>query len=572
MIKVETIPVPFDLKLSSGTLLQAGALSCVYEQGIIRQVKIGEAEVAKMIYGAVRDPGWEAPPCHIGGEKIVNKGNSFVISYKASYASGLLGYEALFRIEGREDGSLVFSMRGRAPEDIYVNRIGLCLHLPVSGFRGREADIMQDDGLRHTAVFPRMISPQQVFTGVRKISWEMDRGVKAEWLFEGDVFEIEDQRNWMDDSYKVYSRPLSLPFPFEVKQGERMEQRISLKPPAAGLKKPPAGPEAPSLEPEMPLVNGGETPVKVPVPKIGYVVSDDRTPLPAGEVSMLRQVPFEHGLVELAFDAHWRQSLARAIEQVGELNTKLSLAVSFSKDYRQEVDALLPELRPQAERLKSILLLQQGEKVTPVPLLTYAYPRIKAVLPAVQVGYGTDAYFAELNRNRPPRHPFDFVSFSMNPQVHVFDTRSIAGNLTSIPDIIATTRSFTGKPVHVSPVTFKKRKNHDSTEASELPPTDPFDDRQCTWFGAAWFLQCLYYLNQAEQISFFEATGEKGLTGSAAGKPSPLYQVLAALKKFYPVLMWQEETPKGISIVFENKEGEVLKFNLDQQFSLLMQA
>ena len=35
----------------------------------------------------------------------------------------------------------------------------------------------------------------------------------ANVAFDGDIFEMEDQRNWTDASYKIYSTPLRLPFP-----------------------------------------------------------------------------------------------------------------------------------------------------------------------------------------------------------------------------------------------------------------------------------------------------------------------------------------------------------------------
>ena len=38
---------------------------------------------------------------------------------------------------------------------------------------------------------------------------------------EGDTFEMEDQRNWTDASYKTYVRPLALPWPYTLRAGEQ---------------------------------------------------------------------------------------------------------------------------------------------------------------------------------------------------------------------------------------------------------------------------------------------------------------------------------------------------------------
>ena len=45
--------------------------------------------------------------------------------------------------------------------------------------------------------------------------------------FVGEVFEIEDQRNWTDASYKTYCRPLARPFPYRIEPGETVEQTFA---------------------------------------------------------------------------------------------------------------------------------------------------------------------------------------------------------------------------------------------------------------------------------------------------------------------------------------------------------
>ena len=56
------------------------------------------------------------------------------------------------------------------------------------------------------------------------------------------------------------------------------------------------------------------------------------------------------------------------------------------------------------------------------------------LLPGDDVVGGTNAYFAELNRQRPGiRFP---VAFSINPQVHAFDDLSLIENLEAQPETI----------------------------------------------------------------------------------------------------------------------------------------
>ena len=46
--------------------------------------------------------------------------------------------------------------------------------------------------------------------------------------FKGEIFEMEDQRNWSDASYKTYCRPLSRPMPYLIAAGETVKQEIEI--------------------------------------------------------------------------------------------------------------------------------------------------------------------------------------------------------------------------------------------------------------------------------------------------------------------------------------------------------
>ena len=61
---------------------------------------------------------------------------------------------------------------------------------------------------------------------IRSLAWTLD-GVATTATFEGEVFEMEDQRNWTDASYKTYSTPLERPFPVVVAAGAVIEQSVA---------------------------------------------------------------------------------------------------------------------------------------------------------------------------------------------------------------------------------------------------------------------------------------------------------------------------------------------------------
>jgi hypothetical protein len=65
-------------------------------------------------------------------------------------------------------------------------------------------------------------------TELRAITHEFLPGLKVTCRMEGDTFEMEDQRNWTDASYKTYVRPLALPWPYVIGKGDAIDQTITL--------------------------------------------------------------------------------------------------------------------------------------------------------------------------------------------------------------------------------------------------------------------------------------------------------------------------------------------------------
>lgn len=83
-----------------------------------------------------------------------------------------------------------------------------------------------------------------------------------------------------------------------------------------------------------------------------------------------------------------------------------------------------------------------------------------------------------------------------------------------------------GKPVAVSPVTFKMRHNPNATGDPRLSLAAQTDPRQHGPFGAAWTLASLKHLtlSAASSLTYFEAAGPLGLMNED-GEPYPLFDV-----------------------------------------------
>lgn len=543
-MKNEIITLPFDVELLPVRELRAGTLLCLYEHGNLRAIRIGNVEIVRMIYGAVRDANWQTAPYQIQDEKVGIFEKSFSISYVAFYQLDDIRYKAHFQISGDADNTITFHMRGEALSSFQRNRIGLCLLHPIKECAGKEVLVQQENDSEYTAMFPEHISPHQPFVNIRKLHYTVEN-LQVQLQFEGDIFETEDQRNWTDSSYKTYSTPLCLPFPVLVEPGETIAQSVTLRVVVDGERERKTDKsEKDSLE------------QKVPFPMIGFSRNPEHGLLKKFEIEQLKKLPFHHYRVELHLaQTNWEVELEQAAKEAGMLDTKLELVLFFTAAYETESRALITQLQLLKPPLFTILLLWENEKVTLLEGMQKIYPVLKQAFSNTHIGYGTGGNFADLNRNRPGKIPHDFLSFSLYPQVHASDTRSVLENLETQHHTLQTIKTFSTKPVHVSPLTFA---GHQNTVA---------DPRQYTAVAAWWTLKTVQNLGVAASLTFYQTTGRGGVLDNleAASNPFSIYQVLARLKAFDPVWVIQEPGADAVTgpVIFENKSGAQLLFRLD---------
>jgi hypothetical protein len=568
-MNLRTIQLPFDVPLLPIKNLSAANLTCIYENGNLRYIRFKGVEVLRMIYSAVRDENWQTALHNISDEVIEENEAHFTIRYNATYQLNQIRYKALFEIEGKNN-TISFSMHGVALNSFRTNRIGICVHHPIETYAGKNVVIKRPDNSSYEAAFPELISPHQPFNQVREMQWKMESGLEARITFEGDVFETEDQRNWTDASYKTYSRPLELPFPYSVNEGETIEQKVTLK---------VSGDRTASDQSASNSVLSEE--IKVPFPDIGYSRRKGLRGLTPAEITLLKKVPFDHYRVELRLDENdWQQELSKTFSEAKELDTKLELVVFFGNEIENQLKSLIRQIEAEQQLVTSILIASMNKKVTPHELLQQVFHVMKNSFPQIKIGYGTDGFFADLNRNRPQTSDYDFVSFSINPQVHAIDTRTIIENLDAQADTIATTQTFIAdKAIHVSSVTFKIRPNADAAATHQTAP-DPakdVDPRLHTSFAACWTLQTIKNLSAVNSITFYETVGAKGIIKEsltpfdqteqlAEAFLTPVYKALAAIKAFQPTWIIKQNSAIGSdrTLLLENVEGDRLMFITDE--------
>jgi len=502
-------------------ILHAGSLSVMYLDGNLRYIKAGDIEVVRMIYAAVRDHNWATAEPVIENEKITAYPGSFKITYDCHYFHGDIRYYGSLSFEGTPDSEIHCSFEGEALTDFLANRIGFCVLHPVNECAGKVCEIVHPDGTTEKQKFPALISSHQPFMNVREMIWQPGNKSKSRLVFSGETFETEDQRNWTDASYKIYCRPLSLPFPFKVKKGEKISQKISLKF-TDSYRHPEKSAEEFSLSLPDPSV-------KYALPEIGISQNSANNSLSDRDILLLKKIPFSHYRTEVDLShENWQSQLTNAVHESDNFGWPLDLVLLLSDHAGKKVSQLtsIPELNDQTVRYISIL--NSGTKTTRKELIDEVIVSLRKKFPSLYIGAGTDFYFTELNREPPPADQVDYLFYSINPQVHTFDHRSLVETLDAQKYTVKTARTLAGgKDIHISPVTLRIRKNPDATGSVKVTtpgelPADA-DVRQMSLFGAAWTLGCIKALSQAgtNLVTFYETTGIKGIMMGDASNPCP---------------------------------------------------
>jgi hypothetical protein len=376
---------------------------------------------------------------------------------------------------------------------------------------------------------------------------------------EGDVFEMEDQRNWTDASFKTYCTPLHIPYPVEIKAGTRVVQSITLRVPGAS-----GSGRARPASPVYRLDQGG---ARRPLPPIGLAQASHGNPLGERERALLRGLKPAHLRVDLALQQPgWEKALRQAAVEADALGAALEIALLVSDSAREELSALaaaLPTLHAEVARW---LLFHLTEPATTERWVSLAREVLGPARPHVPLAAGARAYFTELNRG--PRPTFaDATVYSVNPQIHAFDDVSLVETLRIQRLTVENAIRLSGdRPIVVSAVTLKPPFNAVATGPVLPPPPgqlpDQVDPRQASLFGAAWTLGSIASLapSGAGSLTYCETSGWRGVVETPAGSPVPerfpslpgcafpLYHVLADVAEFRggEILAGNSEAPRRL--------------------------
>ena len=562
--------------------LRAGPLSMLFEpdSAFLRHIRLGDHEVVRAMYAAVRHEDWATVPAQITIRERAIQSDCFRLAFEARGRLGPADYTWQGVMSGEPSGRIRFTFDGLANSDFRRNRIGICVLHPILECAGRPVAVEHVDGSTEQGNFPRDISPHQPFFDIRGLAYEVaTTGITARLEMEGDTFEMEDQRNWTDASFKTYCTPLALPLPHPVKAGDRVQQSVTLS--LEGNVRPilPVNIGRP------PQLSIATTPV-VALPPLGLCVASHRRPLNGLETERIRALKPGHLRVDLRLDdpVHPR-ILEQAASEANALGCGLHVALGLC----EHTERLLPDFVRTLERVRPNvqlwIVLRDTENPVSERTVQQIRPALQQYAPTALFAAGTRDFFTESNRVRLQAGAASSVCYSNNPQVHAFDNTTLVENLAGQVSNVESARHFTPRPVVISPITLRIRANERAEEErpgqlTRLPPD--VDPRQLSLFAAGWTLGSIARLAATgfvHSLTYYETTGWRGLMETDAGSPLPaafpsepgvvfpMYHVFADIAEFggrqvYPTHSTHPLLAEGLTLFDAQGRRRILAANL----------
>jgi len=518
----------------------------------------GGRVVLRSVRAVVRDRNWDTAGL------VVDRVDASDLALTLHVHSSGLGADlrGVVRAETRGGGRLRVTADLESATAFETNRTGLVvLHPPA--LAGSVMQVTHADGRAEASTFPSRISPHQPAADIAALSWSHD-GLDVDVRFEGDVFEMEDQRNWTDASYKTYSRPLALPFPYPLAAGERVVQAIEVT---------VSGEPAVAVADAVTRIRLAAGPA-LPAIAVSAATAPDPAPDAHADAAAV--------LVELDLATpNWGAALARAATSGLPLDVRFVLADEDPSAVHDGVRALrgLPVLR-----VTAFWPTGPARHVSDLDAIALLREALHEANVQTQVVGGVRSHFTELNRehHRLPRG-LDGIVFSSTPLFHSLGTAQLVESL-PMQRLVATqgVEMAGGLPVHIGPISLRPHFNDVATTPPAMPAhedlrdgygpalaTDAADPRQSSPELAAWTVASAAALAVpgVATVAYFEEWGPRGLRG-ADGTRRPALDAVRALAELSGAAGLRGDSPDGLvwALGARTSDGDtVLVANLDDR-------
>src|SRR3569833_960032 len=395
--------------------MKASPLTDVVKHGSIGPIWCEGRELIRRLFVTVRDERWQevAPAEWVSEYDALSES----VSISARHSSDLVDFawRGSLKLAPRGHG-LSFEFTGRALRDMKVCRLGLVILHPVEWIVGSDVYTQQLNSevpLR----LSNKVAPQPIVKGLptdltepfSRLRIENLGLGKLEFRFEGESFELEDQRNWGDASFKTYCTPLRLGFPRAVESGTSISHRVQVS-------------FEPSATHTLPTIESRQT--RVPFPKIGrkWSYTDEKDDAPSPHRSHIQ------------FRIADNESSAELEKLLMQIPTSTSLEVAIEPQQNaRALREILSRLSEHKQRIERLLVF--GD-------ISEEFRALDDVL----VLAATHGYFVEFNRGTPLSYHLSGIAFPLTATVHSDDADTIVDNVATIRDIADSARKLLPNP------------------------------------------------------------------------------------------------------------------------------
>ena len=477
--------------------LAAGPFLAVCKDGQLHSIRWHGLEILRSVSAPIRDQNWGTLP-EIEIDRAVTEETETCV-FRRRFRLRDVGGEGALTARFDPVGLLEIDWRFTATTPLKVNRAGICVLHPLAGVEDTPLTITRPDRTLEQTTFPALIAAAQPAKNIAALHHEIC-GVSVSIKFEGEIFEMEDQRNWSDASYKTYCRPLSRPMPFDIAAGECLQQRITVC--MEGTPQTATGVDATAMTVRMPEILLAVEPAWLgPIPAgCGLLARFDGRNWTDGELAQLGAAPLDAefvvpvGAAPGPFLEHWAARFASI--KVTPRNV-IALPVAYLKSYQP--GGLWPD------------------GPTPSDCVVAA----RAAFPKARIGVGMLTHFTELNRCPPTKDEGDYITHGNAAIVHTADDLSVLQTLEALPAVFRSARQIGGgRPYRLGLVSIAMRSNPYGSclapnplgELRSMTDTDP---RQAKEFAATYAITAaaLAAMVGAEAICLAAPAGPFSLKG-----------------------------------------------------------
>nr|WP_310616090.1 hypothetical protein [Pantoea cypripedii] len=484
--------------------IEYGAWQLELIAGDIRHIHYQGSEVIRSIGYILRDDNWGTCPMVLLQLNIERMDDCLQVVAINQCQISAQNRATLKRVLRITKDNIDVQAELQAEDNFSTARCGFTVLYPLVGVVGSPVDVLHSNGETEHGRFPVNIEPWQPFKTIQRLVYQHGDGIEVVTDYQGDIFEMEDQRAWMDASYKVYFRPLEYPWPYIVDASQPQRQAISLT-------ARPATTEAISSE-YVPAT------AEMTMPATGILITAEMLQDADVLAGLLRELNPGYVLFHCHPEKEGYQPLAALSDVMRQLPAKALhieyvLPIGQQDDFRRHLAELATMLATHRISPACIIISPATDlKSTPpgsewpwCPELADIFSAARAIFRDVQLGGGMISYFTELNRKRPPLESIDFVTHATCPIVHDATDRAVMQTLESLPYITQSTRDIIGSslPYHLGPAMISMRDNpygaavYPNPDNIRLTMTNS-DPRQKGRFFASWLVGYVAQLSGAD--------------------------------------------------------------------------